>query len=228
MIHALKKTFTFKPKFQKKNFSKPFNLRHNNTKFANFKSQKPFRSNFTAPPNEVIGTFSGAAFARKNQFRTNWKSFNQTNNKDQSLVFKSFRKFNSWKNPYWKKIPSIDKRFNICLWVRETYNNIFLTVTDNRGCVRASISGGFSKLRGNNRSSYRSVEIITRILLKKLNRIRIHRVPFKTLCVFLVTPKNGVISSLLELISGAPKLHMISSRIRIPHNGIRLKKLRRL
>jgi ribosomal protein S11 len=165
----------------------------------------------------------------KDQFKNHWKSFNNQTSGKRFFDFSSPKKFfkSSWKKSYQKK-PSIDKRFNICLWVRQTYNNIFPTVTDSSGCVRTSVSGGYSKLRGNNRASYRSVEIITRILLKRIKRIKIRRVPFKTLCIFLVTPKNGVMSSLLESLASAPKIHMISSRIRIPHNGIRLKKLRRL
>lgn len=127
-----------------------------------------------------------------------------------------------------KKKFTFDPKFGLCLWIRQTYNNIFLTVTSVRGKVRFVISGGFSKLRGNNRASHRSVEIITKMLIRKLNRIRIKRLEFKTLAIFLTTPKNSITKSLLNLLSFVPKVNFIASRLRIPHNGIRLKKLRRL
>jgi ribosomal protein S11 len=189
---------------------------------------KPSRvhSKFPNHPPKLVG--AGGKFIPKKQFKKHWKSSNNWDYRKSSFRSKWSKKFvPPWLKARWKT-PPIDKRFNICLWIRQTYNNIFLTVTDSRGCVRTMISGGSSKLRGNNRTSYRSVEIITRILLRRIKRIKIRRVEFKTLCIFLVSPKNGLISFLLELLAEAPKVHMVSSRIRTPHNGMRLKKLRRL
>lgn len=123
--------------------------------------------------------------------------------------------------PKMRVLPApIDRKFNLCLWVRQTYNNIFLTITDSRGRVRFVISGGFSKLRGNNRASHRSIEIITRILLKKLHRVKIKRLEFRTLCVFLTTPKNSVIKSLLRLLTSIPKIRFIAARLRIDRKSV--------
>ncbi len=121
----------------------------------------------------------------------------------------------------------IKSRLNYYLIIKQTTNNIFLTLTNIKGETKAVITGGFSKAKGKNRSSHHSIHIISKILLKKLYTFKRKKL-FKLLCIFLVTPKNSRIESLLRSLSGFKKIAAVLGRIRVPHNGVRPKKLRRL
>ena len=162
-----------------------------------------------------------------NKKKNHYKNNNWVNKKKNSFNKFYNNKKSSWKN-YNQNPSKIIKQFNLYLFIKQTYNNIFLTVTNSDGQVKFVISGGRSKLKGNNRNSHRSVQIITQILISKLRFLKIKRTPFQTLCVFLTTPKNSVISLLLNLINQITKIRYIAARYKIPHNGLRSKKLKRL
>lgn len=209
---------------KKPSYYKGQSFTNSKKKFANFDNKKKFtfspsinrkKNNRGFVFTKAGSNFEFGKFKKRNKFNSNKSLLSKTS---------KYPKFRFQRTKFLR----IDKKFNLCLWIRQTYNNIFLTLTDTNGRVKFVISGGISKLRGNNRTSHRSVEIITKILINRLRYVKLRGLEFKTLCLFLVTPKNSISKTVLQLFSFIPKVKLIAARIRIPHNGIRLKKLRRL
>ena len=141
--------------------------------------------------------------------------------------FKNFFKKSKGSHINPKILKMVKSQLNYYLVIKQTTNNIFLTLTNVKGETKAVITGGFSEAKGKNRSSHHSIHIISKILLKKLYTFSRKKL-FNLLCIFLVTSKNSRIDALLRSLSGFKKIIAILGRIRIPHNGVRPKKLRRL
>lgn len=117
---------------------------------------------------------------------------------------------------------------DVFLHIRQNYNNIFITVTDDKGRVRFSVSGGFSKLRGSNRVSFRSIDIISKIVVDRLTTIKSSKFPFNNVNIFLITPPTQLVNLFLDSLTNLSFIKFFVARLKIPHNGMRSKKLRRV
>jgi ribosomal protein S11 len=116
----------------------------------------------------------------------------------------------------------------VYLYLTQTYNNFFLTLTDDKGSVIKSASGGFSHLRGTKRRTYTSAEIVATKFLEEF-QTDFSTIISETRVVFIFQMKpNIILNTILNVLIGSMAFSMFIEVLKIPHNRMRGRKVRRI
>ena len=135
------------------------------------------------------------------------KNFLKKNKKNKNLIFKKFI------NSYY-------------LIIKQSLNNIFLTVINSKGEVRIKASAGTLGFKGPNRSTPYAAEQTAKHVVQSLIFYRIYSIK-----LILKSPLNKLISSVFKGLYTFERKYRITqvfSLVPIPFNGLRAKKQRRL
>eukprot|EP01116_Phalansterium_solitarium_P013885 TRINITY_DN31335_c0_g1_i1.p1 TRINITY_DN31335_c0_g1~~TRINITY_DN31335_c0_g1_i1.p1 ORF type:complete len:266 (-),score=94.94 TRINITY_DN31335_c0_g1_i1:47-844(-) len=110
------------------------------------------------------------------------------------------------------------------LYIRQSLNNTMFTLTDHRGQVICNRTCGHSGLTGARRSGWYAAEITGRDFGQMMRKKNV------SLCRVVVKSKlNKVVRSGLKGVElQGVRMTSVTSRIPVPHNGMRLRKARRV
>lgn len=136
---------------------------------------------------------------------------------------------NSFSNSELVATNSEVKHVYAMLYIEQTYNNFFITLTNVKGEVFMSMSGGVSGLRGTKRRTHMSAEIVATKFLDRFLARCSPVLPIMHITAVLRTKPNIIVNTILNVfIEGQmPFLQFVETR-RIPHNGMRKRKIRRI
>lgn len=121
-----------------------------------------------------------------------------------------------------------DGYISLIFSIKQTYNNFFITLTDSSGGVLKHTSGGASKLRGAKRRTYISAEMVTTKFLDEFENDFSSILEVCQVVVFLRTKPNVITNTIIDKCAGRFPIVQFVEIQKIPHNGMRGKKLRRL
>lgn len=107
--------------------------------------------------------------------------------------------------------------------VKSTFNNTLLVITDFKGNILYSGSGGTTGLKGSKRSTGFAAQSTATLLGKKA-----YKAGIRTVYVLLKGFGNGRELSLRGITMAKLKIVSIKDVTPIPHNGCRMKKKRRV
>lgn len=114
------------------------------------------------------------------------------------------------------------------MFLKQTYNNFFLTITDVRGNVILTFSGGAAGLRGTKRRTHTAAEFVAKKFVDIFtNRFLSKNPSIKIVCVLRMKP-NLISNTILNTCNETIPIELYVENLRIPHNGMRGKKLRRI
>jgi len=89
------------------------------------------------------------------------------------------------------------------------------------------LNGGVSNLFGKYRGSIRSIEIVSKILFKKIERIeKFVKIPVKFILV-LKTSSNLLTKIFVNLLLSKLSFYKFVEFVKVPHNGVKRKKVKR-
>ena len=144
------------------------------------------------------------------------------------MIFKgSFSYFHS----YTEILGSLAKKYTIrdshglltrC-FIKESLNNIYITIIDARGSTLISCSGG---LQGNHRMRT-SAQVVEKLIIQIMEFYKNH--PDLLLVVVVGSVYNANMKLFVRgLVQGLPsRIRGIINKVAVPHNGVRGRKLRR-
>lgn len=109
----------------------------------------------------------------------------------------------------------------------ETKNNIFVNISTRQKKLVFQASGGMLQLRGKKRRTPLAGELLGKLLMERLQKLKVRQVGFS-----VHGPFNNIVRSVFRGIMINKKRNMkfrfVESAKGIAHNGVRLKKQRRL
>ncbi|MBU1119431.1 30S ribosomal protein S11 [Patescibacteria group bacterium] len=109
------------------------------------------------------------------------------------------------------------------VFIKSTYNNTIVTITDLNGNTLAWGSAGLSNFRGPKKATPYAATIITRTVLDKVKDTGLSEVD-----VFVKGIGGGREAAVRALSSGGLAINVIQDVTPVPHNGCRSKKVRRV
>lgn len=111
------------------------------------------------------------------------------------------------------------------LFLRKSFTNIFLTLTDLRERVIYTLSGGMCALKNNKREKLAPfiVEVMTKKILEILNKFKIRNIEIIVRSFFRVHLRVLV----YQLVRNNFIINVIKDRRIVPHNGVRGRALKR-
>lgn len=115
----------------------------------------------------------------------------------------------------------------IVFTIKHVYNNFFITASKTRryGRVLFSYSGGFSKLKGNKRRSYRSAEVV----LEKFVIPSVKKFEFESMFIYFTVPNSSITGQIIRSLCHHFNVSAIYEQCPLPHNfGPKVKKARRV
>ncbi len=125
-----------------------------------------------------------------------------------------------------KKIKKRKKRENVRIgkaFVKATYNNTIVTITDIDGNVISWASAGVAGFKGPKKSTSYAGQIITRIAVQKAREVGLEEVS-----VYIKGVGTGREAAVRTLNSAGLNIKSIYDITPIPHNGCRARKPRRI
>ncbi len=108
-------------------------------------------------------------------------------------------------------------------YIKATFNNTIISVTDVRGNVVAWASGGNLGFKGSRKSTPYAAQLAASQVAKKASDMGIEKIK-----VFVKGPGSGRESAIRALQAGGLRINMIRDITPIPHNGCRPPKKRRV
>lgn len=126
------------------------------------------------------------------------------------------------------KKKNINKFIFLNINISQTYNNFFINLSTKKGKVIFSISGGYSKLKGSKRKSIRSAEIISKIFINKIKALKNFANKSIKFSIILKSSPNPIVNTFINLIVPNFNFFFFIELIKIPHNGLRGKLIRRV
>ena len=109
------------------------------------------------------------------------------------------------------------------VYIKSSFNNTLITITDKDGNVVAWASGGLSGFKGSRKSTPFAAQISADQAAK-----RAMAMGMTTAQVEVVGPGSGRESAVRAIQSSGLKITSIRDRTRVPHNGCRPRKRRRI
>jgi len=119
---------------------------------------------------------------------------------------------------------SLSKKFTSTrIYIDSTYNNTYLTVTDEKGNVLAWSSAGSLGFKGPKKSTPFAATSVVETLLSKLKKVDLGRV-----AIYVKGIGGGRAAAIRALINNNLDIYLIKDITPIPFNGPRPKKPRRV
>ncbi|HOM68220.1 MAG TPA: 30S ribosomal protein S11 [Candidatus Paceibacterota bacterium] len=119
---------------------------------------------------------------------------------------------------------SVSKKFSSTrIYIDSTYNNTYLTVTDEKGNVLAWSSAGSLGFKGPKKSTPFAATSVVETLLSKLKKVDLGRV-----AIYVKGIGGGRAAAIRALINNNLDIYLIKDITPIPFNGPRPKKPRRV
>jgi len=119
---------------------------------------------------------------------------------------------------------SVSKKFSSTrIYIDSTYNNTYLTVTDEKGNVLAWSSAGSLGFKGPKKSTPFAATSVVETLLSKLKKVDLGRV-----AIYVKGIGGGRAAAIIALINNNLDIYLIKDITPIPFNGPRPKKPRRV
>jgi small subunit ribosomal protein S11 len=200
--------------------AKKFNIRR--SLFKKFTTKKKNIFSYSKPDFRNK-SFSNASFKRSrkpNKVKAPNIKFTLLKNK-----FKRNRIINKNKN---KNKNKNDDSIGFVLGITQTYNNFFIIFSTLDGNTIFYLSGGHSGLRGSKRGTVRASEIVSNIFVERFENVkRLLKRSVKVSLVLRCAP-SIVVTTFINNIAPFVPISAILSLVKIPHNGIRGKRLRRV
>jgi small subunit ribosomal protein S11 len=109
------------------------------------------------------------------------------------------------------------------VYIKSSFNNTLITITDVDGNVVAWASGGLSGFKGSRKSTPFAAQISADQAAKRAMAVGMKKVE-----VLVVGPGSGRESAVRAIQASGLKITGIRDRTRIPHNGCRPRKRRRV
>ncbi|UCH78437.1 MAG: 30S ribosomal protein S11 [Candidatus Coatesbacteria bacterium] len=109
------------------------------------------------------------------------------------------------------------------VYIKSSFNNTLITITDTDGNVVAWASGGLSGFKGSRKSTPFAAQISADQAAKRAMAVGMKKVE-----VQVVGPGSGRESAVRAIQASGLKVTGIRDRTRIPHNGCRPRKRRRV
>lgn len=117
--------------------------------------------------------------------------------------------------------------FFVKIYIYTTFNNTIITITDNFGNVLSWISAGCCNFKGSKKSTPHTATVIAKKISEKFFSFLNHNVKQVLASIFIKGPGIGA-ESAIRTLSTFFLIKDISNITNIPHNGCRLKKMRRV
>lgn len=137
------------------------------------------------------------------------------------------KKFKFKENQKQKKKDEESKVIFLNIIFRQTCHNFFIHVADMKNKNIIILNGGVSNLFGKYRGSIRSIEIVSKILFKKIERIeKFVKIPVKFILV-LKTSSNLLTKIFVNLLLSKLSFYKFVEFVKVPHNGVKRKKVKR-
>lgn len=114
------------------------------------------------------------------------------------------------------------------LTITQTYNNFFITLTDMNGKVYKKSSGGSSGLRGTKRRTHTAAEIVATNFLTEFKDDFCTIWPDMRIIVLFRTKPNIIVNTILNILIDRMPFYLFLEARKIPHNGMRKRKIRRI
>lgn len=114
------------------------------------------------------------------------------------------------------------------LQIKQTYNNFFITVTDIDGEVWQKMSGGASGFKGTKRRSAASAEIVAYKFIREFEEDFCTVFADMRITLVLRAKPDTITNIIISTISDVKPFYAIVERMKVPHNGLRRKKVRRI
>ena len=116
------------------------------------------------------------------------------------------------------------KKTKANLIITLSINNTMLTLIDNTGNVLIKVSAGIVGLKGPKKPTFHAAEVMTKFLAKQA-----HNKGIKYIDVIIYGPIHGKIKLILRTLKKTKlKVKYFFNFLKIAHNGMRKKKLRRM
>jgi len=109
-------------------------------------------------------------------------------------------------------------------YIRATYNNTIITLTDNNGDVISWASAGLAGFRGAKKATYYAAQIIAKIAVQKARE----EYSLEEVSVFVSGVGSGREAAIRALNANGLNVTAVKDTTPIPHNGCRPKKPRRV
>ncbi|MAG59566.1 30S ribosomal protein S11 [Candidatus Woesebacteria bacterium] len=124
-----------------------------------------------------------------------------------------------------KKVTTSKKEVSVGkVFVRATFNNTLITVTDEKGDTLAWGSSGKSGFKGTRKSTpYAATTAVENVIKKVRDEFGV-----KSVSVYLKGPGTGRDAALRAIKSAGIRIDLIADVTPIPHNGPRARKKRRV
>ena len=113
--------------------------------------------------------------------------------------------------------------------IKQTYNNFFMTLTDLPGTqVYKKLSGGASGFRGTKRRTQAAAEIVAeQFLTEFLDDFCTIWNDMRIIVIFYGKP-NIIVNTIIDVLSDKLPFYLFFEAKKIPHNGMRKRKIRRI
>ena len=109
------------------------------------------------------------------------------------------------------------------IFIQVSYNNTFITVTDERGDALAWSSAGLLGFKGPKKATPYAASKVAEAVLEKIKKVNLAEIE-----IFVRGIGSGRESAVRSLISHGLNIVSIKDTTPIPHNGPRVKKVRRV